>query len=284
MMIRSIKVSKDNRMIAAAIASLCMLLIPLHAMAQGDSTVSKKITTSSYMIGIGSTQILDTYLSQEHFSGTGLSFLYSNERQKPASRWMNIMEHQANISWTNNRSDDADEIEGAYAFYWGRYYSWAFCDKALTIRAGGMVNAEIGFIYNTLNGNNPAQARANINIMPSVIGHYRFNLLKLKMALRYELQLPLIGLMFSPNYGQSYYEIFSEGNYDHNIVPTTFISAPNIRQLITLDINISRRATLRLGYLGDYRQSSVNELKQHVYSHRFMIGYVRSFQMINYRP
>lgn len=275
------KKTTDMRTVAVAAV---MTLVAVTAHAQGDSTVSAKITTSSYMIGAGVTKVLDTYLSQEHFSGPGASFLYTNERHKPGKRWSTIMEHQANVSFTNNRTDDADEIEGAYAFYWGRFYTWRLCADRLTLQAGGMANAEIGFIYNTINGNNPAQARANINIMPSVTGAYRFRLFGRQTTARYEIQLPLFDVMFSPNYGQSYYEIFSEGNYDHNIVPTTFVSAPNIRQLVTIDINVSRRVTLRMGYLGDYRQSNVNNLKSHVYSHRFMIGISKSFKMINYRP
>ena len=256
------------------------------AMAQTseDSVTSGRITTAAYMIGVGKSNILDTYLSQEHFSGPGLTYLATVQRQKPGKHWSTLMEHQANLSYVDDRSDDTEEIQGDYTFLWGRLRRWDLLGGALSLEAGGMAAVNIGFIYNTANGNNPAQARLSLNIMPTGTATYRFRLWGRQMSLRYETQLPLVGLMFSPNYGQSYYEIFTQGNYDHNCVPTTFISAPTMRHQITADINISRRLTLRVGYLGDLQQSDVNNLKSHIYSHRFMIGFVKQFRLINYRP
>lgn len=252
--------------------------------AKPDSAVSTRTTTSTYQIGIGPSRILDTYLSAAHFKGTGFTFLATKEYNKEHNRWSTLMEHQAHLSTSSDRADKAKELEGSYNFFIGRFYEWNFLADRLKVQAGAMLDANIGFIYNTVNGNNPAQARVNVNIMPSATAAYKFRMFHRQAAVRYEAQLPFVGIMFSPNYGQSYYEIFSQGNYDHNIVPTTFVSAPDFRQQLSLDLNLSKRFTFRIGYLGDYQQASVNNLKSHIYSHRIMIGFVKRFKLISYRP
>jgi len=248
---------------------LFLSLTPLSAVAQES--------TSANIIGVGSSRILDTYINQEKYSGLGFTYLYIKERAKTDRRWNSIIEHEIDLSTTKDRSKDNQMMEGNYYLYWGLYRHWQLFDDRLLVQAGGLANANLGFLYDTTSSNNPAQGRLSLNIMPSAVANYRFPLFGQQFALRYELNVPLIGVMFSPNYGQSYYEIFNRGNYDHNIVPTTFVSAPTFRQMLSIDWRASEKWSLRVGYLGNYQQAQVNNLKQHVYAHRVMIGIVRHF-------
>jgi len=242
-----------------------------------------KVITRSTMIGIGGTNILDTYLSAEHFKGIGFSFVSTIERQIPNRKWSTLVEHEANISTTKDRDKSRNELEGAYNFYWGKLFNWQLLEGRLKLQAGGLINASAGFIYNTSNSNNPAQARVHLNLMPTAVGTYHMKMFGCRIDARYEVNLPLVGIMFSPNYGQSYYEIFSRGNYDHNIVPTTFVSAPEWRHMLTLDTAVSPSTMLRIGYLGNMQQNKVNGLRQHVYTHRVIIGLTRRFSIIPHK-
>lgn len=259
--------------------AILLLLLCETAMAQTDST---SIRTSVNMVGFGATNILDTYLSQEKFTGPGLTFLNITQKERPGKRWHTIVEQEANFSFADDRAERSEEMEGTYSIYWGRYLTFRLPHE-WRLEAGGLLNGNIGFIYNTSNSNNPAQARFSVNVMPSAVVSKPFSLFRQQFSLRYELNLPLAGLMFSPNYGQSYYEIFNRGNYDHNIVPVTFISAPSLRHQFSIDWRAGRSWDLRVGYLGNYQQAKVNDLKQHVYNHRLMIGIVKRFRTVYYK-
>jgi hypothetical protein len=193
--------------------------------------------------------------------------------------YLDVVQYLANqrqgTAKTKDRSGNTSNLEATYNLYWARYYNLQPI-RHLRLQVGAAANAHLGGIYNMTSSNNPAQAYGSINIMPSATAAYDFNIGSQHFSARYELNLPLIGVMFSPNYGQSYYEIFCQGNYDQNIVPTTFISAPTFRQVASVDWHFSQRMSLRLGYLGNYQQSSVNNLKCHIYAHRIMIGLTRS--------
>lgn len=251
-----------------------------NALSAQHTQDSLRINTVSHMVGVGASNVLDTYLSAEHFSGFGLSYLCTIERQRPQRRWNTLMEHEVNVSLLNDRSESRDEMEAAYNFYVARLRSWHLLDGKLKLQAGGMANALLGVIYNNANSNNPAQARLHLSVMPVGVATYRFAVAGHPLTARYELALPLAGVMFSPNYGQSYYETFVRGDYDHNVKLTTMVSAPDFRQLLTVETPISASWALRLGYLGNYQQFEVNQLKQHVYTHRVMIGVTRCFSIV----
>lgn len=232
-----------------------------------------KQTVTARMVGFGRGNILDTYLSPEKYTGPEVKYISHTTYHKTDSRMSTQIINQGSFAYTDNRSGNGREMAGAYSFAYGRHYNWYLQDLHLNIKAGLLAEMMLGFIYNTRNSNNPAQARANICLSPNASARYKFSLGNRPYTLRYELNIPLVGLMFSPNYGQSYYEIFSRGNYDHNIVATWPGNAPSMRHMLTVDFTLGRR-TFRMGYLGDFQQARVNQLKQHVYSNAIVLGMV----------
>lgn len=275
---------KTNSNLHRILPATLLAGIALTAPAQ-DTLRPRKVITNAQMVAAGAVNQLDTYLSPEEYTGSEVRYVSQSVREN-GTRLSRELIHQARLAYTHNRADNNNEIGGGYNFQYNVHWkagSWQVGNGLLSVKVGAGVDANVGFLYNTRNSNNPAQAYLSLNLAPSAVVGYWFRLWNRPFQLRYAVQAPLAGLMFSPNYGQSYYEIFSEGNYDHNIVPTTFASTPSLRQLLSLDLTL-RHTTLRLGYLGDFQQSKANHLKTHTWSNLLVVGIVRTFSINKILP
>ena len=267
-----------------SLSAIILFALSSPTLAQ-DTLRSNKVITNTQMLGIGAVNTLDTYLSPEEYTGTELRYISHSVREN-GSKLSRELVHQAQILSVRNRRENNNELGGFYNFQYNWQYAlgqWNVGEGELRLKVGGGVDTRLGFLYNMRNSNNPAQAYGQVNIAPNAVAAYRFRLRNLPFQLRYEVQVPLLGLAFSPNYGQSYYEIFTRDNYDHNLIVTSPISAPSLRQLLTLDFTV-RHTTFRVGYLGDYQQAKINQLRQHVWSNLLVLGIVRKFSINKFIP
>lgn len=242
---------------------------------------NNRLRTHSTMFGIGYRHSLDTYLSPESYTGTEARLIRENMRMTRLLGGrisvQNLM--QGNFSYTHSRSEDGKELSGLFDWNSTWHYNLQF-NPALRLLFGAGLGFHCGFVYNMRNGNNPAQARLSSDLNLSGAAIYKLRILNRTVTLRYQGEIPMLGLMFSPNYGQSYYEIFSLGHYDHNVCVTHPFQAFTFNQLFTADIPFRSAGTLRIGYMGAIRQYRVNNLKMHDWSHLFLVGYVKHFYLI----
>ena len=235
--------------------------------------------THATSFGIGGVHQLDTYLSPLNYKGPQL--IFTHETLRP-THWKKISVESlwmADLSTAENDAGKSNLLGGNTSYDYNWHYNWKPVRvKGLRLMAGGGVGGNMGFLYHTRNGNNPAQALASIRLSASAAAIYSFKVKRRHFKARYQMDMPLLGLMFSPNYGQSYYETFTLGNRDHNICTTYPGNAPSFRQQLSLDFPLAGR-TIRVGYLCDIRQSNVNSIKHHSYTHAFMLGWVKHFTM-----
>lgn len=243
---------------------------------------TREIREDVNAIAIGQVNVLDTYLSPAEYTGTELRYISHSTRRIPGGNPISRqLVQQGSIAGLEDRVGKGSEISGLYDLSFALHYNWVPFANCL-LQVGGQFETGLGVIYNTRNTNNPAQMRLFANIGPSAVGQYAFQVFHKRCKVRYEVSVPLVGVMFSPNYGQSYYEIFSLGNYDHNCVLTTVSNAPSLRHMLSFDVAF-RSFILRVGYLGDYQQAKVNNLKQHVNTNAFMIGFVKNLSIMKKR-
>lgn len=105
------------------------------------------------------------------------------------------------------------------------------------------------------NSNNPGSLKASTNLNLSLMAFYSWR----GITFRWQLGTPFIGLFFSPEYGHSYYEIFTLGNSRQTLHFASFHNQQALRNYFTVDLPI-RNVTLRAGYLGDYYRTDQNQL------------------------
>lgn len=244
---------------------LACLMTSLHAQ---DTTVATQMS-------VGKADVLDTYLSPEKYKGVEWRFV--SEVRRDSRKHENVtyaLTHEGAFAYIHNRVGNGHEYVGHYDFSYAVLRKWSVADGRLHLYAGPMLDAMVGFNYNSRNGsNNPAQGYLTGALGVHGAASYELKLFGKSMTLGYEMRMPMAGLMFSPNYGQSYYEIFNRGDYDHNIVIFS-VSPFQIRQQLTADVLISPNTSLRLGYISDIRQAKPNNLKQHHYGNAVVIGVV----------
>ena len=257
--------------------------LPLTGVAQTITTPidqAPSLTEHQWLYGVGYVNVLDTYLSPLTYQGPSLSVWHRSER---LAKWgKGKVTVQGNFggqaSYIKSEADDDKAWDGNINAGVAWHRNWRPVES-LRLAAGGFLNLGMGFTYLLKGGNNPAQGRLHLEGGFSGIAEQDFHIRKYPMTARVQLDVPLIGAMFTPNFGQSYYEIFSLGHYDKNIRATHPFNAPCARFEATLRFPVAG-AVLTAGYLGDVRQSHVNHLKHHAWNNAFVIGYVRQFQLI----
>lgn len=250
---------------------------------RADSLAKTRFVTRATMYGAGFTNVYDTYLSPQEYKGVDFRILRESMRM---TKWMdgNVSLQsffQADFGYTHNRVDNNNSFSGLANWNYGLHYNFRITPN-FKLLAGGLIDLNGGFVYNLRNGNNPAQARAYVNLDASGMAIWDLKIKNYPISLRYQVNLPFAGVMFSPNYGQSYYEIFTLGNWGGVINFTSLHNQPSVRQMLTVDFPVGK-AKMRLAYLWDAQQSKVNDIRTHTYSHVFMVGFVKELFLIRDR-
>ena len=258
-----------------------MLMAAVSAFAQNaffeskpDTVIRKPQHDVCLQAAFGWSNVLDTYLSNETFRGVGGKILYEKVRNRREKPLVYTFHSELSFYSSDSRGGVRRDLSLNYNYVFATQYRWDCLADRLHLRAGGYAEALLGGSYNLHNtGNNPAQARVNLNLGAMLSADYSFTLWRLPMRVSYEMRLPFAGLMFSPRYKQSYYEIFMLGDYDRNVVFTT-VAPLQIWQQLAVDFRVGTSTAVRLSYISDVRQATPNNLKQHQYFNGLSLGVV----------
>ena len=257
---------------------LFLFLTAFYCQAQ-EKTNPIPLTYQSTMIGFGGIEVFDTYLSPLRYTGSNFSVIYE---QMKMTRLMNgniSSQHLLNfeIGNTTNPTQTATSYVAYLDYAYGLYYKLNPIQK-LQVFVGPQIDAWAGVIYNDRNGNNPASVKTNLNLNGSGMISYPIQINRQQILLRYQLSLPLMGVLFSPAYGQSYYEI-SLGVNDNLVHFASFHNQLAMRNLLSVEFPLNLW-TFRLSFMNWIYETQVNDLDTRIMTNTIYVGFSKNFFIV----
>lgn len=250
---------------------------------QGMSQDAPNATmTSAWTIGYGHLNLLDEYLSPLVYSGSILRGDYQS------MHYLSLKTTHVSLQWSMMSSIGMVHNPAATnsIFYFslepgvGIHYHFRPAPN-LKILAGGIWNIFFANKYSFSNGNNPYSADLSTRLNASAIAQYDWHIGRLPVVLHYNVTIPLIGAMFVPQYGESYYEIFTlkqRANIIHLATPANYLA---IQNALSADF-VFKSWTLRAAFYHDYDKHHANDLHFETMQTSFSIGAVVNFAVFDH--
>lgn len=244
-------------------------------MAEGRTvadTVSRPVT-SSYCLEIGSGSIYDSYISPLKFRGVSVALTGKWDKAMRFNPTDYTMQFESAI-----RLIDAQRAHFGSSMYLAEVdFSWGLNRRVslpyrIQLAAGATIGFKGGVIYLPGNGNNPASAiaSADISLRASLSRPFRFG--RLPVLISETVTLPSLGVFFSPEFGESYYEIYL-GNRKGLANFGWWGNHFGLDNLLSAIMDFGRTA-LTIGYRFDVSTSYIHHLNRQVFSHAFVVGVV----------
>lgn len=255
----------------------CILLL-LIASFFANAQAQIRPINSAWMVEFGAASVADTYLSPVKYSGLHYAIAY-NQRQALSTRpLLQGWDININFNQTTNPVRNASMLGLRAEGGWRLMNKWNL-PKNLTLGIGGYVGIDIGVLYLSRNGNNPAQAEAAITVGPQGFIQWKSKLGKTPITLRVEAWSPLFGGFFCPDYGELYYEI-SLGNLSDLAHIAWSGNYRRFQSLLSLDFHLGKCA-LRLGYKFIGTSVQTNHITMHRIEHSAVLGIVFDSLILN---
>ena len=231
------------------------------------------------MLGFGTSNIYDSYLSPLKYTGNNVGLYYEQMKNTGLMNGNVAVQHifNADYSWTENNSGTASYYTGLVEYNYGLFYRFKPAER-WQFFAGPQAGGLLGFVYNTRNENNPATGKAHVTLNLSGIADYKFRIHSQPVHLKDQVSFPLIGIMYSPQYGESYYEI-SIGDTKHLMHLASFNNYISISNLLTAEIPFNR-FTLLLSYRFSLYETRINNLDTHLSTNTYYIGLSHNFFVV----
>ena len=198
------------------ITSIGLLLCSVSLFSQNNDISKYRLINTSDRLGISRVELLDPYLSPLEYSGIGINYEHTGQKFFSTENTNLSMEGKikASAAYSTNPQQTAAMMYMGAAYSWGMFYHFRPASR-LQLLAGGTADIGIGYKYLPRNVNNPVNVdlATNLNIAGKV--RYDIPFHRWPVRLNYEIEIPVLGYMFVPQMGASYYEMFELGSFSN---------------------------------------------------------------------
>jgi hypothetical protein len=239
------------------------------------------ITSRGWSFGLGGVSVYDEYLSPLVYTGTVFRADYESMHFMSDSN--NKLSLQQTLMVSGGMTDNVAKTNSIFylALRPGIGMHYHFRPMAnLKILIGGIWDLAFVSKYSFNNGNNPYSADFSTQINASFIAQYLLNVKKFPIMIRYSLRSPLAGVMFVPEYGASYYEMFTLGKLGNAIHFSSLHNSLAWNNSLTADLML-KKMIIRLSYIHDYEKHHANSLHFESMQNVFSIGSVINFSIFD---
>lgn len=254
-----------------------LLSFPLILFAQEESASEvlqpERFVRSGTTFNLGLiTSCFDSYLSPNNYMGIEASALSENWRRSAASDCLFLQSlSDSSVGITQGGSNSSclvlnEVLSNAWAW---RVARWGIVD----FYAGPELQGRFGVLYNTRNSNNPANVKLGLHAGGMAMAEVRYHIADFPMRSSYQIDMPLVGAVFSPQYTQSYYEIFTLKHFAGIVHFVSPFNGFSLRRILTTDMTM-RHSILRLSIENDSYQWRTSSNSYAFHSFRLGVGFV----------
>lgn len=216
--------------------------------AQADTIPVYALTTATHRAGMSWIKLNDPYLSSLEYSGAGLRVELSEQRYLRAGdnrfSMLNRLTGLAAITVNPASTAEIETVTGDYTF--GIRYHYQPLEQ-LVIVAGGAMEADIGIRVNSRNVNNPVNLDIAGNLNATLGARYLLTTRKRTIRFDAGAEVPLLGVMFVPYPGLSYYEMYLSKQLSEAIFFSSLHNRQGARYSLSVDFPF-RHSTLHAGW------------------------------------
>lgn len=234
--------------------------IAFCAIAQNVSEKLFAVKQKNNNIGIGTIRLTEPYLSPFEYQGNFIHF--SQEQISLFNPTNKKLSYNLGSDFKIGKARHPNKNNGLFLYEingfagFNRHFT---IQNNLSLLIGSDIDLTVGGKYMGRNVNNPFSLDLNSNINATAKLFYKFSLLDVPFRLSYNVKTSLLGVMFVPLKGLSYYEMYSLNSWQDAFHFSSLHNRQMIKQGVNIDI-LFNCATFRLGVKHQTLKYSANDM------------------------